>query len=1176
MEQQTYALLDIRGMMLKGLLGGEDPDGTLNPEGKTDNTAQYGFYRFIDMHLMPVLEATSPRSIIAAWDGGSAHRKGLYPDYKKKRGEREVSETMKLEMEKCEKLIQSLLKSIGITQCKVKGVEADDVIAYLCQKLPGKKLVYTGDADLIQLDDNTVDVIYQGEMVKLSSALPNPRTIAIVKSLVGDSSDEYPGIKGFGDAKITAIVEEFGADALLDLEECVCTGEYGLVQEAMDAAVDPQARKGFELILAGLDQWPLMYELAILHPELCEGVRQKQFIKIDWVKRVPNFHTMSAVLEEGGCRPEFIDKFSQYTPVYELVTKDNWDGFVDRFTAELDRTPFFAFDYESVDVLKHPAFNEAKRSAGDYVDVLSQSITGMSICYGEHLQYTSYICVDHANTDNVMDEYLKDILETVEESGKDLVAHNAPFELALTDTNFLWQPKDILDTRLFSHYVDENESNHLKDLSKQYLRYQQASYKDTLEKAGVDNMQQLTGEQVLVYGCDDSLVTAQLFDLFYIITNLEGTYDFCARQETATNAVLYEGFESGLRIDYDRLEELRVEDLATFDTDMATLRSLLAENCSTPDNSRAQELLNELTEFTAAKMKMDGKSSSAIEHKLEEMTTTYELATQYRPLVEVAKEVKFTPTALQITKLAQKQFGLTSELKGVTPNKITEFLSEAAEETADREAPDSMELVLFMQCLAAASTELKKRDGIYFDAFLDNCMTLMKRDAPTERHGDELNLDSPQQMQQLLYCKLGLPIRMHGKMKHGSTRDKLGYREGSPSTDDMAIDTALAEDCPEGDWRRLALLSLKEAKAANTRRKNYWRPYPLWQHPRDGNVHGSIINCGTVTKRFTGSNPNELQLSGKDGGRVRSIVVPKREGDVILSPDFNGEELRITASLSHDPVMTDAYTGEVQRDLHSITAAAISGAVLHREAPQLMEQIQFELIDGLNTMVYEDFLSWLKHDDEDTATLFKNIRKLAKGVNFLLIYVGGPGTLSRNLGVPYEVAEQFLYAALKAYPRLGPWQEESVLFAQEHGYVLTSYGNRRHLGDGLFSDDAGVRTRLERQAVNSQVQGTGSDIMKVVLSGIRDARLFEQTGASLIVAPYDEIAVSVPRSAAWDCWLGMQDIMTLTPPGHVVPQLPELKAGALNWGQLVELGAFPTREAFEAMLDEQLAERAAA
>jgi DNA polymerase I-like protein with 3'-5' exonuclease and polymerase domains len=245
-------------------------------------------------------------------------------------------------------------------------------------------------------------------------------------------------------------------------------------------------------------------------------------------------------------------------------------------------------------------------------------------------------------------------------------------------------------------------------------------------------------------------------------------------------------------------------------------------------------------------------------------------------------------------------------------------------------------------------------------------------------------------------------------------------------------------------------------------------------------------------------------------------------------------------------------------------------------APELIEQIQWAEVNGLQTMVYADFLAWLDHDDKEIANVFKNIRKLAKGVNFLLIYVGGPSTLARNLGVPSHVAEQFLYAALNTFPRLEPWQQESIAFAKEHGYVLTSYGNRRHLGAGLYSEDNGLRTRLERQAVNSQVQGTGSDIMKVVMKRMNDQRLLQTVKGNLLVAPYDELAVSVPRSAAWDCWMGMQEIMTLVPPGHRVPQLPELKAGACNWGGMIELGPFPTEAEFDEAMDTQLAKRAAA
>ena len=1176
MDKAPYAILDVRGLMLYSLLGGKDPDGKLTEDGKVENTAIYGFSRFLDIFLLPLLDVCDPRKVVAVHDGGNSYRRNLFPGYKLKRSQRVVSDFMKDEIQEMEYLVDDLLKAIGCTQVKVARVEADDVVAHLCEKLPNEKFVYTVDQDLLQLDNETTHVMYQGAMAKENPDLPNPKHVRITKSLLGDTSDEYPGVTGFGEKKFEKLIEEFGDDVLDDLEACVANKSYKDISDAYEVAVDTQAKKGLDLLLKNTGEWELMYHLAGLHPELCEEQRQRAFPELKWTKRVPNYHTLEQALK-NGMREDLLHRLSAYTPKYELVTNANWDSFVDRFMEEVDRTPFFAFDYESVDVLKHPDFNEAKRGKGSYVDVLSQSITGMSICYGQHLENVAYISVGHRDTDNVHDEYLKDVLETVREHGKELVAHNAPFEHALTDTNFLYDPGNLLDSRLMAQYVDENESNHLKDLSKRHLGYLQTTYADTLEQAGAKDMQEMTGLQVLNYGCDDSLVTACLTDLFYMILQLEGTWDFCTTEETAANSVLYEAFEGGMRIDYDRLQALAEEDNIAYEENMLALRNTLLVHCNTADPKRAAELYNEVSEYEEAKMRDDGKDQVAIDKKLAALRERLEAGTRYEPFIEEQEEVKFTPTALKITKLVQSEFDCPIELTGVTPNKVTEFLVavEDNKTTVFSEAEDE-----FFGALAACSEQLKKREGKEFEEFLALCKNIVGRGQPAKMTGDALNVDSPIQMQTLLYCKLGLPIRLHGKLQRGSTRERLGYREGGPSADDKAIDTALAEDCQTDDalWKKDALLALKTAKAAYTRYKNYWRPYPLWKHPRDGNVHGSIANCGTVTKRFTGSNPNFLQLTGKDGGRVRSIVLPFKEDHVILSPDFNGEELRITASLSLDPVMVDAYVGRNQRDLHSMTAAGITGAALHFAAPDLLKSLsdEFTMEEGLLKMPYEKFLGHLGSEDKRVAEVFKNIRKLAKGVNFLLLYVGGAGTLARNLGVPTDIAEQFLNAAMATYPRLGPWQQESIEFAREHGYVLTAYGNRRHLGNGLFSEDNGIRTRLERQAVNSQVQGTGSDIMKVVMKKIQERKLLQTVKGHLLVAPYDELAISVPRSAAWHCWMELQDIMTLTPPGHVVPQLPELKASALNWGSVIEMGPYPSKDEIYAMLDEQLAKRQAA
>jgi len=1165
----SYAILDIRGLALHSLHMGEDPNGQLHPDtAKLENSAGYGFSNFFDHYLAPLLEAYAPRQIIAVWDGGNHYRRGFFPSYKAKRSQQEYSEFAAEQHEELLADVKTLLAYIGCTQCKIDKVEADDLVAFLCDRLPGRKLVYTVDQDLSQLlKEDEVEVMYRGQLMERSW---RNQYCNVTKSLLGDTSDEYPGIKGFGDAKLDAILSEFGEDTLYDLAVALHSRDYTPLEEAMATASDPQAVKGFELMLGNREDWELMYHLACLHPEICEGESNGTFRKIEWYKRVPDCDKVATIMSKWDMAAEY-KQLTPLLPEFYLVTKDNLEEFGESFGKHEAETPFFTFDFESKDVLKNPDFTKVNR--GDYVDVLSQSITGMSINYGRNLQYTAYLSCDHAHTDNLEDTQIEQVLKRTRATRKPMVAHNAPFEYALCDTNFLWDAGLLEDTRILALYVDENGGGHLKELSKQWLNYEQEKYKDVLARAGAEDMGEVTGEQVLYYGCDDSLVSASLRDLFYLILTIEGTWPFVRDNESHTNNALYEAFESGIRLDRDRMKVLEAEDAETLESGMGRCRELLAQNCGTPDPERSKELFNDLSTFEEKKLLDDGKDRDQISAKLGALQNKLEAATQYLPLITHKKEVKFIPTANKITKIG-RAFGLDLDLEGVTANKVTEYVM-ACRDMLDEAGATEPDIDRFLLLLAESSEELKKREGERFEAFNQFCIDHLSADSPDVTEGDELNLDSPPQMQQLLYCKLGLPIRLRSKVQHGSKRDQLGF-EGSPATDDKAIDFALAQDARGDDWRREFLLTWREIKGCHTRFKNYWRPYPLWIHPRDGLLHGGINNAATTTHRFTGGAPNLLAIPSKDGGRVRSIVLPKKDDHVILSPDFNGEELRITASISGDPVMIDAYMGENPRDIHTLTSSSISGTVINREAPWLAEKHAFEDLGGLPTLPYEVFSGLLESEDKEVATLAKNIRKLAKGVNFLLIYVGGPTTLARNVGVPVEVAEAFLNATMATYPRLQPWQQESIEFARKHGYVLTSYGNRRHLGDGLFDTDAGIRTRLERQAVNAQVQGTGSDIMKIVCRTLMENKFHQTYSASGIVFPYDELAFSVPRAAAWEAWLALKDAMSLTPPGHAVPQLPELKASALNWGTCVELGAEPTREELEAVFDKQLAERRAA
>ena len=169
--------------------------------------------------------------------------------------------------------------------------------------------------------------------------------------------------------------------------------------------------------------------------------------------------------------------------------------------------------------------------------------------------------------------------------------------------------------------------------------------------------------------------------------------------------------------------------------------------------------------------------------------------------------------------------------------------------------------------------------------------------------------------------------------------------------------------------------------------------------------------------------------------------------------------------------------------------------------------------------------------------------------------MGGHDALARNIMVSSEVAKDLMDETFKRYPRIKEWQQETIEFAREHGYTQTAYGNRRHLGIGLFSDDHEISSRLERQGVNAVIQGTAADILKYCLSEAHRRGLFTSTGASMIAPIYDEFVATVPRAAVVDYCFGLKEIMEVTPPNHAVPMLAEFSLSANSWGEVVEIGS---------------------
>jgi DNA polymerase-1 len=216
---------------------------------------------------------------------------------------------------------------------------------------------------------------------------------------------------------------------------------------------------------------------------------------------------------------------------------------------------------------------------------------------------------------------------------------------------------------------------------------------------------------------------------------------------------------------------------------------------------------------------------------------------------------------------------------------------------------------------------------------------------------------------------------------------------------------------------------------------------------------------------------------------------------------------------------------------------------------------------------YDTFFSARKGGlGEDMAKVFNLIRdKYAKACNFLIAYLGGYTTLAGNLLIPNELAKELMESTFLLYPRLKPWQNEMIEFAKTYGYTQTAYGTRRHAEADLWSSDAYLSKRQERQLVNAIIQGGAADILKVIRQEISRRKMRERYMMKAVRPVYDEITASVPIDRALDYSQELVEVMSVIPPGYPVGMLVEVSIGR-TWGDQKEAKG-TSIEAIQAVLD---------
>jgi DNA polymerase I-like protein with 3'-5' exonuclease and polymerase domains/5'-3' exonuclease len=1169
-------LLDLRGLVLHSYHSGNDPDGYKNGNNKI-HTPAHTLETFWNNYLKPTLADHRIADVIAVLDRPSAFRKKVFPEYKAHR--KDVDPLMKEAMDKSQEAVQELLTSLGILQVHCDQVEADDIIAYLCKSLPGKKLLHTVDNDLLQVSEFNTLVLVKGEaknayVDKTIPETPIPfKHLALYKALCGDSSDGYGGVRGFGPKKFEALVQTYGWDGIEEIEALLQSGDYNKLNEHAEINNCPL----LSLMMAGKAELETCWQLAKLYPELVEGRDGRRFNRLQKYKRVPSKARLQALLE--SCHLTAIaDQFDPYLPVQLLIDNDprfDVKADVEMFKQLMQETGLVSFDIETW-APENQNFQQAANGR-EYVDMLSSRVTGAGFTFGKNWEHTIYLTFEHAESRNLSKDILLDILAT---PGLTFIIQNAYFERSVLAAEFGIKLDNFYDTKVMASYVDENESSGLKDCSGRYLRYDQIKYRDVVP-AG-KTMADIPAEQVLQYGADDPLVTAHLYELYRLTMELEGTWEFCKAHEFAAIVPLSEAYLAGVTVDWQELRRQTVEDREVYDASLRKLRRLIEENqTSETIQAGTQRLLEERLPVATAKarLKLAEELTSAdplvvqrAEDALEQVRVDTALETKldvtYERPTESFRKITWKPTPTGVAKILEK-YGLPELPKG-TKDKLRGDMMLYLQE--HRDAHPDLEVILpaLVEAQRFIGLPAKQRDEEpKVQALVEVVEQILTDEIPPERRkvvsGTELNLDSPKQMQALLYGMLDLPVRMRA-FEVSDTNKALGITTPAAQVNEDAIRAALAEDAKEGTWKREALESLLAAKKAATRLKMFYVSYPLWEHPLDGQVHPQINSCGTETRRPSGSSPNLLQLPKRgEGLKFRKCLMPNKKmgHDLIVSIDWSQQELRVAGALSMDKALLDCYIGhDVEHAISAQVREMLGQSLMDFFLKTESKDVHTQTGAGILGISYEATKAAVNDPENPLHKKAKAARTSAKSVNFGGAYGIGPSKLSRQLLCPLDDAKDFLAAKKTLYSSFEEWREDVIQTARMRGYVTTAYGNRRHVHGEIHHNDEGMRGHVERQVVNYLIQGVCADNLKVVLAEVERRQILQRHNAVLVAPIYDELVVSCHSSQVASLILELHEVMTRDIPGLAVPMLAEPSLG-VNFADQEEIGPFPTLELIE-------------
>jgi DNA polymerase-1 len=243
-------------------------------------------------------------------------------------------------------------------------------------------------------------------------------------------------------------------------------------------------------------------------------------------------------------------------------------------------------------------------------------------------------------------------------------------------------------------------------------------------------------------------------------------------------------------------------------------------------------------------------------------------------------------------------------------------------------------------------------------------------------------------------------------------------------------------------------------------------------NPATGRIHTSFNQTGTETGRLSSSNPNlqNIPVKTEIGAQIRKAIIADDKNSVLLSCDYSQIELRILAHLSKDEHLISAFKND--KDIHRATSSLIYGI-----------------------------------EERDVSD---QMRETAKRVNFGIVYGLTSYGLSRDLDIPVDEAQNFIDAYFVRYPKVKDYIETQIKKAEKDGFVTTILGRRRYIPE-INNKNQGIRQFAQRQAVNTPIQGSASDLIKLAMLAIHNELKAKKLAAKMIMQIHDELVFDVPR-----------------------------------------------------------------